>query len=378
LRSWRLLVGRLEGPAASNRLATKRMKLLFLCKRFPQGRDLLTRPYGRFHYLPRELAALGHRVHVALLSYRGLESAEASQNGVTLSSDDVWPRPRAYLARLERVCAELRPDWVVGASDSYFAILARRLANRHGARLAVDAYDDFESYIPWALPLHALWRRALRAADLVTAAGPQLASLLARRGAREPHVLPMAADPQFRALNREASRATLALPTASRLIGQIGAFDRTRGADVLLRAVEQVRREQPDVALVLSGRASSRRHSPPAIYGVGYVPDEQLPALVNSLDVACVSLADNAFGRSSYPAKLCEAMACRVPVVATDLETTRWMLRGDARALARVGSAESMAEKILARLSEGRCDYGAGHAWPDVGALLDGLLAGRS
>jgi glycosyltransferase involved in cell wall biosynthesis len=355
------------------------MKLLFLCKRFPQRRDLLTRPYGRFHYLPRELAARGHRVHVALLSHRGLESAETSQDGVTLSSDDVWPRgPGAYLARLERVCAELQPDWVVGVSDCYFAILARRLASRHAARFAVDAYDDFESYLPWALPLHALWRRALRAADLVTAAGPQLARLLASRGAREPRVVPMAADPQFRTLDREASREALGLPTASRLIGQIGAFDRTRGADVLLRAVEQVRRERPDVALVLSGRASSQRHAPPAIYGVGYVADEQLPALVNSLDVACVSLADNAFGRSSYPAKLCEAMACRVPVVATDLETTRWMLDGDVRALARVGSTESMAAKILARLPEGRCDYGAGQTWRDVGVLLEKLLARRS
>jgi glycosyltransferase involved in cell wall biosynthesis len=355
------------------------MKLLFLCKRFPQGRDLLTRPYGRFHYLPRELAARGHRVHVALLSYRGLLSAEASQDGVTLSSDDVWPRgPGAYLGRLERLCAELRPDWVVGVSDSYFAILARRLASRHGARLAVDAYDDFEAYGAWALPLRSLWRRALRAADLVTAAGPQLAQLLASRGAREPHVVPMVADPQFRTLDREASRAALGLPMASRLIGQIGAFDQIRGADVLLRAVEQVRREQPDVALVLSGRGSSQRHAPPAIHGVGYVADEQLPALVNSLDVACISLADNAFCRSSYPAKLCEAMACRVPVVATELETTRWMLGGDVRALAQVGSTESMAAKILARLPEGRCDYGAGQTWRDMGASLEALLVACS
>src|SRR5262245_59240379 len=119
------------------------MNLVFLCKRFPQGRDLLTQPYGRFHYLPRELAARGHRVHVALLSYRGLEPAEDSRDGVTLSSDDAWPRgPGGYLARLERLCAATRPDWIVGASDTYFGIVAARLAKRHSARLAVDAYDD--------------------------------------------------------------------------------------------------------------------------------------------------------------------------------------------------------------------------------------------
>ena len=36
------------------------MRLLFVCKRHPQQRDLVTRPYGRFFHLPVALAALGH------------------------------------------------------------------------------------------------------------------------------------------------------------------------------------------------------------------------------------------------------------------------------------------------------------------------------
>lgn len=38
----------------------------------------------------------------------------------------------------------------------------------------IDAYDNYESYIPWLKLLHVLKRRALSRADLITAAGPNL------------------------------------------------------------------------------------------------------------------------------------------------------------------------------------------------------------
>src|SRR6185503_5085180 len=109
---------------------------------------LLTRPYGRFFHLPKQLAGRGHRVHVALLSYRRLPPAERAFDGVTFSSDDLLPRgPGAYLARQARLVEELAPDWVIGLSDTYFGIMARRLAKKHGIRCGVDAYDDFEAYL---------------------------------------------------------------------------------------------------------------------------------------------------------------------------------------------------------------------------------------
>jgi glycosyltransferase involved in cell wall biosynthesis len=140
--------------------------------------------------------------------------------------------------------------------------------------------------------------------------------------------------------------------------------------------MEQIRAIRPEVSLVLSGRQSLELHRPPAILGLGYIPDARMPALVNSLDVACVALADNAFGRSSYPVKLCEAIACRIPVVASATAPARWMLQDQDRFLAHTGDASMMAARILENLKLGRSNLFAPPSWEENGEALETMLAG--
>lgn len=353
-------------------------RILFLSKRFPQGRDLITRPYGRFYHLAKALAAAGHEVHVATLSYRGLPSTQCAFDGIAWRSDDLWPTgPLKYLQGLRQTAAQLRPDWVIGVSDLWFGILATKLAARQGARSAIDAYDNFEAYIPWARPLHRLWRQALGRADLVTAAGPTLAARLVETGAGGCEVLPMTADPAFHRRDRNDARRSLGLPLGRQLVGHLGAFNRSRGHAVVLRAVQDLQARNPQVSLVLSGRDSRAFHAPPAIYGLGYLSDEQMPLLVNALDVACVALADTAFGRYSYPAKLCEAMACEVPVVATDTAPTRWMLGDAARFLSPLGDVDALSSRLEANLELDRISYPGRQSWTSIAARYAALLASR-
>jgi glycosyltransferase involved in cell wall biosynthesis len=340
------------------------MRILLLAKRFPQGRDLLLRPYGRYFHLPAAFAANGHDTQVALLSYRRLPSQTLVHSGMRWSADDLLPGGfGAYLRRLYDLCRDWRPDWIIGASDIYFALIAQRLSRRYDIPYAIDAYDDFESYMPWAWPLHLWWRRSLAAADLVTVPGPQLAERLAGVRAGRIEVVPMTADPSFVPMSREECRARLGLPKDRKLIGQIGAFNARRGKRTVLEALRLVRQQRPGVTLVLSGRDSRALHAPPDIHALGYLSDEDLPAAVNALDVASVSLADNYFCRSSYPAKLCEALACRIPVVASDLPPARWMLGDSERALARVGDARHLAEQWLGRLDDDRAEESAPDGW---------------
>lgn len=269
-----------------------------------------------------------------------------------------------------------RPDWVIGCSDAWAGWLAHRLASNTNARLAIDAYDNYEAYMPWNLPLHWLWRRSIRKADLVTAAGPQLAERLQSHyhGSQRVEILPMAADPEFIPIDKMQCRRQLGLPENVPLMGYIGSWAHNRGTSMLLDAFLRARAARPTLALALSGRPPEYALRQPGVIALGYIADNALPALINALDIACVVTADTAFGRYSYPAKLCEAMACGVPVVATATEPVRWMLGDRSEHLAPVGDADAFAQRVLDLLAAPRAEYGSRPTWTIQAKRFDYLL----
>ncbi|WPL10448.1 glycosyltransferase family 4 protein [Thiorhodovibrio litoralis] len=331
------------------------MQLLCLCKRCPQARDLFTQPYGRFYHIPRLLAARGYAVHLLLLSYQN--EPNAFHQEVNLHSHSVSALPWGllpYMIKAKHLMIEVQPDWVIGFSDSWYGILAQRLAGRFGARCLIDAYDNYESYIPWLVPLHSQWRKALRQADVVTAAGPQLADWMSQSaGDRPVDVVPMAADPLFFPRDKIMCRNSLGLPVDARLMGYSGSLHPNRGIELLFQVFERLRKHLPDLELVLSGRLSKGINIPFGVHWLGYRPAEEVPLILNSLDLLFVMNKPSAFGNFSYPVKLYEAMACGVPVVASDVPGTAWILRDRPKSLARAEDAEDFVKKALAILERG-------------------------
>ena len=356
------------------------MRILFVSKRFPQGRDLLTRPFGRFFHLPAALAERGHDVRVSLVSHQGATPGSARIEGLEVSATDIRMAPLDCVAGISRDAVQWSPDWVLGCSDAWIGLIAARVARQCHARLALDAYDDFESYMVWNLPLHALWRRALRKADLVTAAGPQLASLLGshrRRDSSPVVVVPMAADPAFRPMDRQQARVPLGLPEQSPLLGYSGSWSNNRGSHLLVDGFRHLRSLIPDVQLILTGRRPARPIEEEGIRYLGYVEDALLPTVINAMDACAVVTADTRFGRGSYPVKLCEAMACGMPVVATATEPVRWMLGAHAGLATPLGEAKLFGDAAAAALGMGRVGYQT-NTWEDSANLLEQALLERS
>jgi len=185
----------------------------------------------------------------------------------------------------------------------------------------------------------------------------------------------MAADPMFVPHDRLQARTALGLPVDVPLIGYAGGWAANRGTDVLLEAFRKARGQRPDARLVLTGNPPAHALAEPGVMALGYLPDAQLPLALSALDVACVITADTAFGRYSYPAKLCEAMACEVPVVATATEPVKWMLQGDDRFLAPIGDGDSIARRILSLLCTGRVVYPGLSSWETSAMLFEQALA---
>ncbi|MDH3980408.1 MAG: glycosyltransferase family 4 protein [Gammaproteobacteria bacterium] len=315
------------------------------------GRDLLANPYGRFYYLPSCLAERGHEIHHLLLDYRNGEAVDIERNGMRWMSEPLT-LSGGYLKKLQSVVRAVRPDWIIGCSDTYFGILAQHYACKHGMRSCIDAYDNYESYMPWMLPLHMLWRRALARADLITAAGPGLlAYMSAGRAGKPAAVVPMAADPVgFVPLDRTECRRKLGLPGSRQLVGYCGSLHRSRGVKVLFDAYEMLLQQHPDVGLVLSGRQWKNQPAPGYATSLGYIEDELMPHLLNSMNVLTIINRASRFGNHSHPVKLYEAMRCGVPVVATRTPATEWILADNQECLADPGDPQDLCRRLAASL----------------------------
>ena len=341
------------------------------------GRDLLTRPYGRFYYLPKLLADRGHEVHLLLLSHKKDADVSTHTHGFSWSSTSVFNTgPVRYLKQTRKIVRDVRPDWTIGFSDTYYGILAQKLADRYGMKSAIDAYDNYEGYIPWLQPLHFLWRKSLSKATLVTAAGPSLIQEFQKsRGAKPAVIVPMAADPiGFVQLDRRACREGLDLPLDKKLIGYCGRISSSRGIETLFDAYTQLNKHRADVTLILSGRKDRNIRLPADAHWLGYLPDEDVPRLLNSLDVLVVSNRFSKFGRFSHPVKLYEAMACQIPVVASATPSTRWILKGHPELLVEPENSCKLREAIERVLTNGHVDYGPQADWRTSCELFEQAL----
>lgn len=310
---------------------TVSLRLLFLSKRHPQVRDLFTRPYGRFFHLPKELAARGYSCTVILFDYHSDVDNDDQYDGLNVYSVGLRRNPLKTRKHVYDIVQRTNPHCIVGFSDIWYGIIAAHLARRFGTSLAIDAYDNYESYIPWAFPAHKLWHRAIAAADLITAAGQPLLNHMARHGTGAKRlIVPMSADPIFHPRNQLQCREALGLPANKCLIGYLGSIHPSRSTNLLLDAMRHFDKSSPDVTFIMSGRRLQSLNFPKNTRHLGYLPDEQVPVLLNSLDLVLVPISPSSFGNHSYPVKLYEAAACHIPFVAMATSATQWITRDTA------------------------------------------------
>jgi len=343
------------------------------------GRDLVTNPYGRFYYLPRCLAERGHEVTLLMLDYRNNDPLNVQREGIRWISEPIsLGKPLQYLAKIRELLKVDRPDWIIGLSDTYFGILAQYYGKKYAVNSCIDAYDNYESYIPWLTPLHKFWRRALSRANLVTAAGPELARYMTRQRGNQPvAIVPMAADPiGFVPMDQAECRSKMGLPVDGRLIGYCGSLHKSRGVEVLFDAFERLRQTHPDVGLVLSGRQWGNVPVPDSACSLGYIHDNKVPLLLNCMDTLAVINRDSPFGRYSHPVKLYEAMDCQIPVVATQTPATQWILREHPEFLVPPSDPQALSRKIGHCLKQGRIKYTNIPCWESSCDAIENSLLG--
>jgi len=291
--------------------------------------------------LARALTERGHEAAIVVF-YTGGEIDVAreptSPRVISLSKSARWD-VITPLARLRRLLRTERPD-VVYAFHPPQAVLAALLLPKKtrlvfGVRAAAMEVERYDSLSALA---YALEVRLSKRADLIIANGHTVRADAAKRGmpASRIAVIPngidtqtMHPDPIAGALQRRA----WGIPDDAFVIGCVARFDPMKDHPTFLAAAARFAREQPGTRFVCVGdglapyrdalKAQARSLGlDDALIWAGEM--DSLRNVYNAFDVATLS---SAFGEG-FPNVVGEAMACGVPVVATDVGDVR-LIVGD-------------------------------------------------
>lgn len=345
------------------------MRIAFLCKRRYMGKDVILDRYARLYEIPRQLAGLGHEVNAYCLDYHANDSAGRWTHDATPGTL-AWqsfaagkarlPWLAAYPWHLLRQLRVFRPDVLIGASDIPHVVLARWLARRLGIPYVADLYDNFEGFGQARLPgFVPTLRRAVRDAAVVTTTSEPLRCKVLEDGATGTVIaMPSTVDlTVFHPGDKAQARRALSLPEGAKLIGTAGGLYREKGIAPLYAAWPAIAAAHPNAHLVLAGPLEDGFAPPQGerVHYLGHLAHAQVADLFRALDVGIISILDTPFGRYCFPQKAYEMLACRLPVVATDVGQMSDLLAATPEAMFAAGDANALARAVLWQLQASQC-----------------------
>lgn len=337
-------------------------------------------------YAPR-LAGQGHRVSVVVLSDRGgnpmramLETASIS---VTVAKIDKIRRAGQFAAALRHI-AGLRPDVV--HSHLHLANLVGAVGKKWRRSPLVSTLHTLDS--PSGLSREGLRvtlsNRAIAAvADRVICLSPAAAALARRHGfaGARMEILPNGIElERFGAAPAETRtqvRRSLQIAETAPLLICVAVLRRAKGIDRLVAAMSEVRRHLPAAELLIVGDGEEREALEAQVAGAGLGGALRLlgartdvPELMAAADVFVLpTLVD------TQPTVIMEAMASRLPVIASDTGGVPDMITHGADGLLTApGDVEALAACIVRLLSEpelARAIAGAGRRRAEAEFSID-------
>jgi len=355
-------------------------------------------------HLADGLASRGHAVTVAVPTADGQGPYE--RNGVRVRvisslSLDRWHPDAAVPVLPARALGRAgfaTPAEVVHIQDHYpLSRAAARLARDLGVPVVGTNHFMPENLKPY-LPLsqlagraydQLLWRWMLdlfNRLDLVTAPSATAAEMLRRNGLRTPVcAISCGVDvDRFRPMpgtDRSAWRRRYALPEEGMLCLYVGRLDAEKGIDVLLGALQRLARDDVTVGIAGKGAARPALERLAATLGVaararflGFVPDGDLPSLLNSADLFVMPSTAELLSIATL-----EAMACGRPVVAAAAGALPELVSsGENGYLFAPGDAEDAARCLARAVSapERLAAMGLDSRRRALAHALDGVLAG--
>jgi len=336
-------------------------------------------PYIHTRRWVRHFVERGWEVHV--VSFRPAEIEGARVHYVSGFERLGKLRYLLRIPRVRRLVRDLRPDLLHALHLTSYGFLAV-LCDVRPTVVSVWGTDVLEA--PRLSPFHYLITRyALRRADHITATGLRLAEAAARYAptGKPVTVVPYGVDlREFRPRHREERPEVV--------VGAVARLSKEKGLHYLLEAFAAVAGHHPQARLVLAGegperkrleRLAARLSLGERVRFLGEVPHEQVPEVLQGLDVFAMPSTYEGFGVAALEAEAMEvpAVASRIhgiPDVVVDGETGLLVPPRDRQALAAAMERLVTDGDLRRRLGQaGRALVAEHYSWEENTAQMEAL-----
>ena len=361
------------------------MKILVLTSRYTATRDIIGEDFGRQTRLFSALKKFDHSIDFLCADYKKKERKNLRLNGINVF---IRPFGLLYFFRFLKFFNKIlknKYDVVIGTSDPLWGAIGYYFSRKNNVKFIYDLHDNYETYSTYKLPMFGLIDQyVMEKSDKVITVSDELRKKIGEVRKNNVTVIQNGFDEKlFVKKDQKKCRKDLGLLNDSKIIGYAGSIQRVQGLHILVKAFKNLKKEIPELKLVIAGRyyGSEKKHINLKQNGVKYlgsVGQEDVVKLINASDVMVVPNTDNDFSRYCFPYKVVEYMACDKKLVATNLGDVGKLLENYPDALCDPDSVRSMVEKLRLQLnSKNNVKYrgvAMENTWHNIAKKLDGIL----
>jgi len=236
------------------------LKIIFICKRYYTGKDVIRHRFGRLYEIPTQLARLGHQVTVLCLDYCNDDPHESFTKICGTGSTRWLVAPFRSFFKLKSIetlknIKTLKSDLVIGSYDIPYLWLARKVARRMKVPYASDIYDNYEIFGQARTPgFRQILRFCIKNASIIITVNAVLKYKVLSDYTPQGLIVVMnngVLRSSFFVGDKVAAKMELGLLTSMKLIGTAGHLSRMKGLNTVYKAWDQIEK-MDDVCLVLA------------------------------------------------------------------------------------------------------------------------------
>lgn len=329
------------------------MKILFLCKRIYMSHDVILDRYARLYEIPRHLSIQGHDVVGVCLSYQNNQefSTRHTDNLEWHSLNLIKPNLVQTYIRIRNLARNINPDIIFASSDVLHIALANHLAKKIGCPFYADLYDNYESFGLAKAPfLKWAYHKALKnASHIYTVSTSLKEKIINETGHLRVSTIESTIDKKkfFREDQIQARQALQLDHIDGLFVGLCGALDSSRGIEYFYKGFQKAHAENPSLKLILAGTTAPDSPPPEGAILLGRLKHEQMNDFYNAMDINCISMIPDEFGKHAFPQKAYEMAASQKPVVAPDFGAIKELFSDYQNGLHVPCNVDSIAAAIL-------------------------------